>query len=179
MRHSGDGPRRVIEASTNDAGQHWGKPQNTALSNPDAAISGVALSDGRMLVALNDIEEGRSALSLAVSTHGGTNWKTIYQLEDQRGKPTGLSSYLQAVGESALATDASIDDATAYAKSAQRNKCTDQNCAFEFSYPYLIQAKNGDLHLVYTWNRSFIKHVRFNRAWLDRRMDKNDDSTFH
>ena len=179
MRHSGAGPKRVIETSTNDAGLHWGKLQNTTLSNPDAAISGVALPDGRMLVALNDIEEGRNALSLAVSMDGGTNWKTIYQLEDQRGNPTGMSRYLQAVGVSAKATDASINDAAAYEKSVQRNQCGEQNCAFEFSYPYMIQAKNGDLHIVYTWNRSFIKHVRFNRAWLDQRMKKNDDSTFH
>jgi predicted neuraminidase len=179
MRRSGTSPKRVIATETDDAGQHWSAPLKTALANPDAAISGVELPDGKMLVALNDIEEGRDALSLAVSSDGGANWKTIYRLEDQRGRSTDLPHYLQAVGKSARASDASIADATAYAKSAQRNKCEVQSCAFEFSYPYLIQAKNGDLHLVYTWNRSFIKHVRFNRAWLDQRMEKNADAALH
>ena len=38
----------------------------------------------------------------------------------------------------------------------------------EVSYPYLVQAHNGDFHLVYTWHGSHIKHVQFNQAWLDQ-----------
>ncbi len=176
MRRSGASPKRVIATTTDDAGQHWSLPAKTTLANPDAALSGVALPDGRILVVLNDIETGRDALSLVVAADGGATWKTVYQLEDQRGQPTDpshyLARYLQAAAESAKATEASITDATGYAKSAQRNKCEAQVCGFEFSYPYLIQARNGDFHLVYTWNRSFIKHVQFTRAWLDQRMEK-------
>ncbi len=36
----------------------------------------------------------------------------------------------------------------------------------EFSYPFLIQTRDGDIHLVYTWKRKAIKHVVFNGAWL-------------
>jgi len=179
MRRSGSSPKRVIATSTVDAGQHWSVPDKTMLDNPDAAISGVSLPDGRMLVALNDIEEGRDALSLEVSADGGTTWKTVYQFEDQRHDPTDVAYYLQATAESAKASEASITNATDYAKSAQRNKCESQNCAYEFSYPYLIQARNGDIHLVYTWNRSFIKHVRFNTAWLDQRMEKIGNAELH
>ncbi len=35
------------------------------------------------------------------------------------------------------------------------------------SYPSLIQAKNGDFHLMYSWNVHKIKHVHFNQAWLE------------
>jgi predicted neuraminidase len=38
-----------------------------------------------------------------------------------------------------------------------------------FSYPSLIQTKNGDFHLFYTWNQSDIKHVRFTPAWVESR----------
>jgi predicted neuraminidase len=172
MRRSGASPKRVIAVTTNDAGQHWSAPMKTTLANPDAAISGVVLPDGKILVVLNDIEEGRDALSLVVSADGGDTWKTVYQLEDQRGQPIESVPYLQAAGELAKATEPGITDATGYAKSAQRNKCEAQSCGFEFSYPYLIQARNGDFHLVYTWNRSFIKHVRFTSAWLNQRMGK-------
>ena len=179
MRRSGTSPKRVIATTTNDAGRHWSRPIPTVLANPDAAISGVVLPNGRMLVVLNDIEEGRDALSLVVSSDGGTTWKTMYQLEDRRGQPADSTSYPQAAAESAKATDTSIIDATGYAKSAQRNKCEEQKCSFEFSYPYLIQANNGDLHLVYTWNRSFIKHVQFAQAWLDQRMEKVGNAEPH
>ncbi len=40
----------------------------------------------------------------------------------------------------------------------------------EFSYPYLFQTQSGDIHLLYTWQRTHIKHVRFNRAWMERKL---------
>jgi len=179
MRRSGDSPKRVIATATGDAGQHWSMPMKTALANPDAAISGVVLPDGRILVVLNNIEDGRDALSLVISEDNGATWKTIYQLEDQRSQPTEVARYVQAAAESAKAADAGIADSAAYARSAQRNKCEAQICGFEFSYPYLIQVRNGDFHLVYTWNRSFIKHVQFTRTWLDQRMEKIANAELH
>ena len=44
----------------------------------------------------------------------------------------------------------------------------DQSTAERFSYPYMIQTTNGHYHLVYTWNRSHIKHVVFNNSWLEQ-----------
>jgi len=42
----------------------------------------------------------------------------------------------------------------------------------EFSYPFLLQTRDGRIHLVYTWKRQGIKHVAFNTAWLDSRQDQ-------
>jgi predicted neuraminidase len=184
MRYSGASPKRVISTTTNDAGLHWSPTLRTALVNPDAAISGVLLLDGYILIALNDIKHGRDELSLVVSVDGGINWKTLYQLEDQRGQPTDQARYVEVTAKLAMATGVGITNAADYAKSAQRNKCDAQGCGFEFSYPYLIQANNGDFHLVYTWNRSFIKHVRFTRAWLDQQLkiapkEKLPDAQLH
>jgi len=39
----------------------------------------------------------------------------------------------------------------------------------EYSYPWIMQDRAGDVHVLYTWGRSHIKHVRFNRAWLEGR----------
>ena len=35
-----------------------------------------------------------------------------------------------------------------------------------FSYPFLIQSKDGMFHLLYTWNRRRLKHVYFNEVWM-------------
>ena len=43
----------------------------------------------------------------------------------------------------------------------------DPSGADEYSYPYLIRASSGDYHLLYTWQRTHIKHVRFNHTWLE------------
>jgi predicted neuraminidase len=37
----------------------------------------------------------------------------------------------------------------------------------EFSYPYMLRTRDGNIHLVYTWHRKRIKHVVFNEAWLE------------
>ena len=47
-------------------GLTWSRPAPTNLPNPDAGISGLKLSDGRLLVAYNDSISNRSNLALAV-----------------------------------------------------------------------------------------------------------------
>jgi len=180
MRYSGSGhPTRVIRTVTRDAGQHWAPPEKSPLSNPNAALSGVVLPDGRILVALNNIEGSREVLSLVISDDGGASWKDIHQLENQQGQHMDEAHYLKTAGALATASDATVTDAAGYAESAGRQQCHDQNCDFEFSYPYLIQTHRGDFHLVYTWNRSFIKHVQFTRAWLDQRTGKPANAQSH
>ena len=172
MRYSGkDTPRRAISVATNDAGQHWTSPVKTALPNPDAALSAVVLPDGRILAVLNNMEQGRDALSLVISTDGGSTWKNVYQLEDQQNKQPDEAHYLKIIEALAKDTDAKAANAPGeYVTSAKRQECPEHSCRFEFSYPYLIQAQHGEFHLTYTWNRSFIKHIRFNQPWLDQQL---------
>jgi len=180
MRHVSAPPKRVIFTQTEDTGQHWSTPSKTTLANPDAAIAGVSLPDGRILVGLNNLETGRNALSLLLSTDRGATWQSIYQFEDQqKNASVSPDSFAQTNQQLAKQTESTITDANGYAHSAQRNKCVEQQCDFEFSYPYLIQTRSGDFHLVYTWNRSFIKHVQFSRAWLDEQVTKTSHAELH
>jgi predicted neuraminidase len=36
----------------------------------------------------------------------------------------------------------------------------------EYSYPFLVESRDGRIHLTYTWERKRIRHVEFNLAWL-------------
>ena len=171
MRYAGaDAPHRVISIATRDGGEHWTAPAKSALSNPDSALAAVTLPGGRLLVVLNNLERGRDALSLMISADGGDTWKNVYQLEEQRGQRLDEPHYLETVA--GLAKEAVATDVGEYVESVKNQTCAEHNCRFEFSYPYLLQVKNGDFHLVYTWNRSFIKHVWFTRAWLDQRLNE-------
>ncbi len=44
-----------------------------------------------------------------------------------------------------------------------------QNKKQGYSYPSLIQATNGDFHLLYSWNVQKVKHIHFNQAWLEHK----------
>jgi predicted neuraminidase len=39
----------------------------------------------------------------------------------------------------------------------------------EFSYPAIIQDRNGLLHLTYTWRRTHIRHACFDAGWIEGR----------
>ena len=175
MRYSGTPPYRAVTITTEDAGRHWSAPAKSALPNPDSALSAIVLPDGRMLAALNDIEQGRDALSLMVSADGGRTWRKVYQLEDQRGQPRDEAGYVEHVaGLLAGPVEGAVPAAERqeYLDSVKSQACTPQGCRYEFSYPFLLQARSGDIHLVYTWNRAFIKHVQFTPEWLRRQTER-------
>jgi predicted neuraminidase len=171
LRNAGDErPNRVIGTSTRDAGRTWTPSVRLPLLNPDAALSGLVLPDGRILVALNDVEMERDALSLVVSDDGGSTFRTSRRLEDQvasRDLPVDDARYDRTVEDLARATDARVRDARPWVDSSRTFMCWEPRCHFEFSYPFLLQTRRGEIHLVYTWNRAFTKHVQFNEAWLD------------
>jgi predicted neuraminidase len=39
---------------------------------------------------------------------------------------------------------------------------------YQFSYPWILRAADGDFHLLYSWNRTRIKHIEFNQSWLEQ-----------
>lgn len=176
MRAAGEASaNRVIGTGTADAGRTWTPAEKTALRNPSAAVSGFSLPDGPLLVVANDIEANRDALSLLASGDGGKTWRTLATLEDQSARSQGglaegafvaTARRFAAAGDSAMAQK----DIDALAEASRQRQCAAQGCSFEFSYPYIIRSAQGDAHLVYTWNRSAIKHVEFSRAWLDLRL---------
>jgi predicted neuraminidase len=187
-RYSGrDNPHLARSLSTEDGGLHWSAVEKSSFPNPDAALSGVALPDGRLLAVLNHQEEGRDSLSLMLSADGGRNWREIHRLEEMRilrDKKLDEAQCLHIVQGLLLNSDARLAQASAttlneYVDSAKARVRADGGCGFEFSYPYLIQARNGDFHLTYTWNRVFIKHVAFDPVWLDRHLKKAADANQH
>lgn len=179
MRYAGAAePHRVVTVSTQDAGQHWSPPVKSVLRNPDAALTGVSLPDGRMLAVLNDLEHGRDALSLMLSTDRGGTWREVQRLEDQTSAQADEAHFTRNVQTLIPQSDAAarLDE---YVESSKSTVCKDGRCRYEFSYPYLIRTQRGDFHLVYTWNRTFIKHLWFNQAWLDQCLEKLPHDALH
>ena len=127
LRYSGDPPGRVLSVFSQDAGAHWSTPVRTELPNPNSAVSIINPGNGYLLVALNDLEDGRHRLSLAMGS--ADEWKIVKVLEEETA--------------------------------------TNLDHKYEFSYPSMAIGPDGFIHLVYTWNQRRIKHLRFNRAWLE------------
>ena len=177
MRDGAEQPRRVWLTETTDAGRHWSALTRTDLPNPNSALSALRLEDGKLLAVANDVEDDREdnvaddrfRLSLLLSIDGGRHWRAIHRFEDKvsfsRNLPdraafrARLSEDLQGLGR--------MPAPEAVIQGAEHNLCK-THCHWEYDYPYLVRAADGDFHLVYTWNRAFIRHLRFNRAWLEK-----------
>ncbi len=129
LRYAGSPLRRVLHMTSDDAGRNWSEPRKIDVPNPDSAIDVLAIDRNRMIAVLNDQDNARSRLSLAVSENLGEDWRTIEVLEHQEDQ-------------------------------ADRNR-------YQVSYPWLLRSADGDFHLLYTWNKTRIKHIRFNRSWLE------------
>ena len=174
MRYTGKTrPNRVITTTTDDAGLTWSVPGKSTLANSDAALTGLVLPDGRMLVALNNSEDNRNTLSLVISSDGGASWKVVGNVEEKSGAEwQGLDDahYAAAIESLARATDGAGADTGGFAESVKKQMHSVKGWSFEFSYPSLIRTSRGDYHLVYTWNEAFIKHVQFSQAWLDEHL---------
>jgi len=79
------GTRRIHVSSSRDGGLTWESPEASELPNPDAGISALRLSDGRLLAAFNDSAKDRSDLTLAIGSHDGKTWRRIAVLEKEPG----------------------------------------------------------------------------------------------
>ena len=80
MRDQGP-EHRVAVAVTDDAGQHWHDQPSLALPNPDAAVAGLGLGPGLMVLAYNPAAQGRESLALSASANG-RDWRTVAALAE-------------------------------------------------------------------------------------------------
>ncbi|MDB5845812.1 MAG: BNR/Asp-box repeat protein [Polaromonas sp.] len=153
----------VMASSTDDAGATWTQTNATAWPNPDSALAGVVTATGQQWLALNFQPKSREALALlrttpASSADGAQPWTV--ESSPSPGTRLPVTDYERLLGDELRARGASTAQAQADVDSAKRQLCGAGTCSQEFSYPYLLQSRDGYLHLVYTWHRSRIKHVR-------------------
>lgn len=171
MRYSArQRPRQAIQVFTEDAGQHWSEPVRSMLPNPDSAMAGIVVGKGRMIVVINNNQEQRDDLTLMISADAGVLWRKVFLFEDERA----YRDYEFSNGEFAggirrlfIKTDSGFEVAAQRVEAVVEVMCDGQPCRYQFDYPYLIRTSDGRFHLFYTWNRTYIKHIEFNQAWLD------------
>lgn len=172
LLRAGERPGHVLVSETLQAGESWSRPRDTPIPNPNSGLSAVRYGENEILVALNDLEDGRHRLTLYLLDTNLHKWRRIKVLEespDPAGKPVPDGLYREMVSIDFLRSD---DDAhpsllSAYLASLDERMCDADGCEFVYSYPYLLNTQDGRFHLIYTWNKSMIKHVAFNKAWLE------------
>lgn len=172
LRYAGKDKGHVLATVTDDAGQTWSEEQAVDPWNPNSSLAAVRSHRDTLLVAQNNLADGRFRLTLDEASFSLSNWSlinTIDESTDAEGDPIPLETYGPLLREKFLEASGPkrqllLDE---YMQLMEGRVCRRGLCNFDYEYPYLIRSDDGRFHMVYSWNNSFIKHVTFNRAWLE------------
>ncbi|WP_209693910.1 sialidase family protein [Kribbella aluminosa] len=138
---------RIHRSVSKDNGRTWTAPEKTALPNNNSAIQVLRLSDGRLVMVFNDSSAERDQFRWVDDGKGGVRRKTLRT-------PLTL----------ALSED---DGATwPYWRNLQVQDAEYRDNEFGYSYPTLLQTRDGRLHVAYSYLRKTIKHVILAPEWI-------------
>lgn len=141
-----DRASRWIYKSTSSDGCAWTRPEPTPLPNNNASVQAYRLRDGHIVMVFNNSQADpthknlmaglRKPLSIALSTDGAKTWSFVRDIE------TGRPGY---------------GAAEAKPKRPGRE---------EYSYPTVVQTRDGRIHVAFTFRRETIKEVSFPESWI-------------
>ncbi|MDI5994938.1 exo-alpha-sialidase [Pseudomonas sp. MDMC216] len=172
LRYAGEEHHRVLASYSEDAGRSWSHPQPVEPSNPNSSLAAVGRPDGSLLVAMNDLEEGRFRLTLYATDANLANWRTLGELDESPnpwGEPIAQDEFPAVVSEKFRASGGKPEQQAQFLERVSARMCSAEGCTFDYEYPYFTRDREGAYHLVYSWNDMFIKHLSFNEAWLSER----------
>jgi predicted neuraminidase len=162
----------VLATVTADAGQTWSEERAIEPWNPNSSLAAVRSHRDTLLVAQNNLADGRFRLTLDESTFSLSDWSLVNTLDestDAEGEPIPIERYIPEIREKFIEASGPrrqvlLDE---YVEMLEGRVCRRGLCDFEYEYPYMVRSDDGRFHMVYSWNNSFIKHVTFNRAWVE------------
>ncbi|WP_153145076.1 exo-alpha-sialidase [Dechloromonas sp. H13] len=126
------------------------------------------------LAILRDGGPGPGRIRVATSADGGQHWPAAAALPLPNPNSSVALLRLQS-GRLLIAGNGAgnrnqlllwVSDDAGQTWRLARTVESDPDELVEFSYPALLQARDGRIHLAYTWRRQGIKHAEFSEAWL-------------
>ena len=163
----------IYRSASEDGGRHWSEPQPTPLPNNNSSIQVTRLAygrlKGRLAMVFNDIsaaqaterrvslydeiEGGDATYAAPAATGRSAFWGTprapmAIALSDDEGLTWPFKRNIET-GDGYCMTNNSAE---------QRNR--------ELSYPSVVQAADGTIHVAYTHHRQRIRHVCLTEGWI-------------
>lgn len=160
----------VRVSRSEDGGESWSPVEDLAPPNNNSSIQVTRLSDGRLAMVHNwssrdDATERR--VSLYDEIEDADAGKTPEPSADA-GRPTAFWGAPRAPMTLSLSSDEGRSWTVRYDLEEGDGYCLSNNSREdknrELSYPSIIEAKDGRIHVAYTWFRKAIKHLSFDRS---------------
>lgn len=160
----------IYETHSTDFGLTWSKPVSTTLPNNNSGIDMVRLASGRLVLSYNPTALGAAGNLTSEDVYGvGVASRFAHGVLSKAGNeelqrmihkskaqgeyhPSGLLSWGP---RTPLCLAVSDDEGKSW-----QNRLTLEDAPGEFSYPAIIQSSDKTIHVIYTHNRTKMKHVR-------------------
>ncbi len=160
----------VKRSQSIDGGLTWTAPQPTDLPNNNSSVQAVRLADGRIAMVLNPVSAAQSDARRA-SLYDEIEGEAEGQVSSEG--PKAIWGVPRAPMALALSSDngatfpvrRELDSGSGHALS--NNSVAGVNR--ELSYPSIMQASDGRLHIAYTYHRRAIRYIRIDCPPDDRR----------
>ncbi|HEY8456805.1 MAG TPA: sialidase family protein [Actinopolymorphaceae bacterium] len=137
---------RIYASVSTDLGHTWSEPVPTELPNNNSAIQMVRLASGALVLAFNDASLERDQFRW-VPAKNGLRKKAVR---------TPLTLAMSTDGGSTWP----------YRRNVQMADLEYRDNEMGYSYPSIIQTRDGALHVAYSYLRKTIRHVIVDEAWV-------------
>jgi len=135
-----------IYSSTSSDGCTWSRAKATVLPNNNASVQAFRLRDGHLVIAFDNSSRApghgdglRKPLSVALSKDDGKTWPYVRDIEAGRA---------------------------GYGLAEQTPKESGRE---EYSYPSIMQTRDGEILVAFTYRRQTIKVVSFKEDWIEQK----------
>jgi predicted neuraminidase len=167
LKDQGDDLKSLYLMKTKDNGETW---ETSAPYRGGSQPTVIERDDGSLFVMMR----GRPIIKQTVSKDGGKSWRPAEQsvlpnpnagiaMTKLRNGHIVLIFNNTNKGRSPLNLARSLDGGRTW----EEPLALESNPG-EYSYPCIIQTKDGRIHMTYTYRRYTIKHVEMNENWLVR-----------
>ncbi|MBI1621257.1 sialidase family protein [Aquamicrobium zhengzhouense] len=158
----------VHRSESLDGGMTWSEPQPTDVPNNNSSINVIRLKDGRLAMICNPA---------SAATSDARRVSLYDEIEEGDDRPDAIGGCNPIWGVPRAPLTLCVSDDTGISWGTRRivdtssGACLSNNSEDgrnqELSYPYILEGKDGELHIAYTYFRRAIKYVRLPAGWID------------
>ncbi len=161
----------VHRSQSNDGGRSWSAPTATDVPNNNSSVAAIRLASGAVAMICNPVNAAMSDARRA-SLYDELGAGDDRPDADPSGGCVPVWGVPRAPVALCLSTDGGRTFPERYLIEDGDGACLSNNSVDghnrELSYPWLIETRDGCLHLAYTLHRRAIRHVRLDAGWQDR-----------